>query len=242
MKISELSQRSGVPLPTIKFYIREGLLPAGQRTAQNQADYTEEHLARLALIRALKDDAGLTIVAITQALRASDAARAAGGDFVGTAIDALRRSAGPEISESASEFQRASRDVRAVATAMNWKIDENSAALREAARALAVARRSFPQASVEPYAEVAQALAAYEIPDGWQPDAAPDVSLHYAVLGTVLAEPLLLALRRMAHVSRALQQEEAANGNPSNPTRPQPKTRRRNSQSRAPRGRRSRAR
>jgi DNA-binding transcriptional MerR regulator len=69
MKISELSRRSGIPLPTIKFYIREGLLPAGERTAMTQAIYGEEHLERLSLIRALKDDAGLSLATITNMLR-----------------------------------------------------------------------------------------------------------------------------------------------------------------------------
>ena len=60
MKVSELNgQKSGVPLPTIKFYIREGLRPAGARTGKNQADYGEKHVERLSLIVALRDDAGL---------------------------------------------------------------------------------------------------------------------------------------------------------------------------------------
>ena len=37
MRISELSSVTGVPVPTIKYYIREGLLPRGERTAANQA-------------------------------------------------------------------------------------------------------------------------------------------------------------------------------------------------------------
>jgi len=85
MKISELSERSGVPLPTIKFYIREGLLPKGTSTTKNQADYGPDHLARLTLIRALKDDAGLGIEAIARALRAADDAK---DEFVVAAIDA----------------------------------------------------------------------------------------------------------------------------------------------------------
>jgi len=32
MRIGELSRRSGVPVPSIKYYVREGLLPAGERT------------------------------------------------------------------------------------------------------------------------------------------------------------------------------------------------------------------
>ena len=32
MWMAELAERSGVPVPTIKFYLREGLLPRGGRT------------------------------------------------------------------------------------------------------------------------------------------------------------------------------------------------------------------
>jgi DNA-binding transcriptional MerR regulator len=44
MRISELSARSGISVPTIKFYLREGLLPPGSPRAVNQADYGEPHL------------------------------------------------------------------------------------------------------------------------------------------------------------------------------------------------------
>ena len=37
MRIAELSQTTGVPVPTIKYYLREGLLPAGELTSPNQA-------------------------------------------------------------------------------------------------------------------------------------------------------------------------------------------------------------
>ncbi|WP_346281659.1 MerR family DNA-binding transcriptional regulator, partial [Pseudonocardia sp.] len=33
MRMAELSARTGVPIPTIKFYLREGLLPPGERTS-----------------------------------------------------------------------------------------------------------------------------------------------------------------------------------------------------------------
>ena len=51
MKISELSAQSAVSIASIKYYIREGVLAAGEPTAANQADYGEEHLDRLRLIR-----------------------------------------------------------------------------------------------------------------------------------------------------------------------------------------------
>jgi hypothetical protein len=42
MRISELSKASGVSIPTIKFYLREGLLPQGRLVAANQANYEED--------------------------------------------------------------------------------------------------------------------------------------------------------------------------------------------------------
>jgi len=63
MRIGELARRSGVSIPTIKYYLREGLLPPGAATAPNQASYGEEHLHRLRLIRALLDVGGLTVAA-----------------------------------------------------------------------------------------------------------------------------------------------------------------------------------
>ena len=39
VRIAELSSRSGTSIPSIKYYLREGLLPAGTSTGRNQADY-----------------------------------------------------------------------------------------------------------------------------------------------------------------------------------------------------------
>src|SRR5262249_56093401 len=61
MRIGELSRLSGVGVPTIKYYLREGLLEPGAPRATNQADYTEAHLERLRLIRALLDVGGVSV-------------------------------------------------------------------------------------------------------------------------------------------------------------------------------------
>lgn len=202
MKVSELSERTGVSLPSIKFYIREGLLPAGQRAGKNQAEYSEEHLARLELIRALRDEAGVSVGAIARALRAADNAKE---EFVVAAIDAFERPAGPPVDEDSQAFARAKAELQRLAKQRNWATRPGDISLLNAARALAVVHRSFGfenAADLVPYAEAAERLAEYEIPNDWQPDAARNAALRYAVLGTVLFEPLLLALRRMAHVAR----------------------------------------
>ncbi|MET1065441.1 MAG: MerR family transcriptional regulator [Arthrobacter sp.] len=70
--MAELSKTSGVPAATIKFYLREGLLPAGERTGPNQSRYGEEHLRRLRLIRGLLDVGGLSVAAARTVLASVD--------------------------------------------------------------------------------------------------------------------------------------------------------------------------
>ena len=73
MRVSELSQATGVPVPTIKYYLREGLLPRGETTTSpNQASYGDEHVARLRLIRSLLDVGGLSVATVRDVLAAVD--------------------------------------------------------------------------------------------------------------------------------------------------------------------------
>lgn len=51
MKIGELARATGTRIETIRFYEREGLLPAPQRTDANYRIYSEAHVQRLAFIR-----------------------------------------------------------------------------------------------------------------------------------------------------------------------------------------------
>lgn len=51
MKIGELAAKTLTSIETIRFYEREGLLPAPARTAANYRIYTDVHVDRLAFIR-----------------------------------------------------------------------------------------------------------------------------------------------------------------------------------------------
>ena len=51
MRIGELAQASGIPVETIRFYEREGLLPTPSRTGGNYRIYTQVHADRLGFIR-----------------------------------------------------------------------------------------------------------------------------------------------------------------------------------------------
>src|SRR3954464_11559505 len=94
MKISELSQVAGIPVATIKFYIRKGLLPSGSLTARNQADYDSTHVERLALIRAMRGQGAGPVETIARVRRAADGAKE---HFVVAAINALERTAQVDV-------------------------------------------------------------------------------------------------------------------------------------------------
>lgn len=51
MKIGELAHAAATPIETIRFYEREGLIPAPERTASNYRSYEACHLQRLVFIR-----------------------------------------------------------------------------------------------------------------------------------------------------------------------------------------------
>ncbi|MCZ0981700.1 MerR family transcriptional regulator [Streptomyces diastatochromogenes] len=72
MKISDLSRLSGTPVGTIKYYLREGLLPPGRPLGATLTLYGDEHVQRLRLIRALTARGGLSIAATRDVLAAID--------------------------------------------------------------------------------------------------------------------------------------------------------------------------
>jgi AcrR family transcriptional regulator len=51
MQISELAKVSGVPISTIRYYIRDGLLPQPLRTGKTRAHYSMDHLKVIELIK-----------------------------------------------------------------------------------------------------------------------------------------------------------------------------------------------
>ena len=50
MRMKDLERESGLPRSAIHFYLREGILPPGSKTARNAATYSEAHVTRLQAI------------------------------------------------------------------------------------------------------------------------------------------------------------------------------------------------
>ena len=69
--IGELSLRTGVKVPTIRYYEQMGLISAPERSAGNQRRYSRAELARLSFIRHGRD-LGLSIEAIRDLVRLSE--------------------------------------------------------------------------------------------------------------------------------------------------------------------------
>jgi DNA-binding transcriptional MerR regulator len=71
LKMSELAERSGVSPGTIRYYLREGLLGAGEdvvRTSRNMAYYPPAYVERIALIKRLQEERFMPLRVIKGAL------------------------------------------------------------------------------------------------------------------------------------------------------------------------------
>ena len=191
MRISELAERSGVPVATIKYYLRERLLHEGELTSATQARYDESHLERLRLIRALVGPAGLSIARVRTVLHQVDNPPESVHDLLGVGAGAITKKSPAELPhERVHELMRS----------WGWRVDDKDcgthAALEEALLGLDAAGFALPASALEDYRQHMEAIAEREVAD--VPTESAEAAVRYVVLGTVLIEPLLLALRRLA--------------------------------------------
>jgi DNA-binding transcriptional MerR regulator len=68
LRMGELAEASGVPAPTIKHYLREGLLPEPVKTSRNMAYYPPEFVDRIKLIKQLQEERFMPLRAIKAVL------------------------------------------------------------------------------------------------------------------------------------------------------------------------------
>ncbi|WP_405402430.1 MerR family transcriptional regulator [Streptomyces sp. NBC_01104] len=199
MRIGELSRRSGVPVPTIKYYVREGLLPAGQLTSPNQASYDAGHERRLRLIRALLDVGGLPLAAIGDVLRAMEDPAQPVHEVLGAAAKRLSPSQGEE---AGAELADAREDVAELLRRRGWLSGADSPGGESLAEVLVAVRQAGHGAFVElldDYAAAAEQIARVDLDWVGKREAREDL-VERVVVGTVLGEAMFNALRRLAHV------------------------------------------
>lgn len=208
MRIGELSRRSGVPVPTIKYYLREGLLSAGELTSPNQAHYGPGHERRLRLIRALLDVGGLSLAAIGEVLEAMDDPEQPVHKVLGIATDGITP-AGEE--ESGPELEDAREEVAELLRRRAWQADARSPAAESLAEVLAALRRAGHGGYIElldAYADAAEPVARADL-DYVQRRVAREDLVESVVVGTVLGEAMFGALRRLAHIDASFRRFES---------------------------------
>ena len=193
MKISELAERSGLTVQTIKYYIREGLLTRGTATAATQADYDEGHLDRLRLIRALREVAELPVAAIRPIVTALDDPEQGLHEKLGTAQYAL----GPHLDLPDDDPARGQVDE--LIDGLGWQVNPQAPARELLAQAFsALSGLGLPPSEtyLRPYIEAAARLGEHDV--GTLDTAAPARMLRRQVVMTLLYEQVLIALRRLA--------------------------------------------
>lgn len=189
MRISELSRASGVPTATIKYYLRERLLHPGELTSATQAQYDQSHVARLRLIRALLGPGRLSIATAKAVLDTVDDPPDSALELLGRASAALTAGGGGDDDPTA----------RDLVDQLGWRIEPGSPALAELGAALAAideAGLTLIDGGLRRYADLIGQLATEEV--ATVPTGSPEAAIRQAVLGTVLIEPLIIALRRLA--------------------------------------------
>lgn len=205
MKISELSRTTGVPLATVKFYLREGLLPPGRRLSATQAEYDDGHVERLRLVRALIDVGRLPLSSVRTVLDALDR----GPEGLAQAVASAHAALQPPPPEDTEPVR-----ARALMARLGWSVHPQTPALRQLEQALdTIAELGLEPAPqrLELYAQAVGRVAEREVasmPAG--PQTTPEQAVRYVVLGTVLFEPVLLALRRLAQQHHARSRSDRA--------------------------------
>jgi DNA-binding transcriptional MerR regulator len=189
MKMAQLSTASGVPVATIKFYLREGLLPAGERTEPNQAAYGDEHVRRLRLIRALIDVGGLSVASARRVIEALDSDASLAETF--------------EIAQTTVSPAAAADDERLAqvdALLEGWHYLPANPGRAAAARVIAAfegAGQTDDRGWYPAYARAALVAAEADLDEiETRPDR--DAQVETMIVGTVLGDALFAALRRVA--------------------------------------------
>jgi len=192
MRISQLAERSGVPVPTIKYYLRENLLHEGELTSATQARYDDSHVQRLRLVRALLGGAGLTVAGARSVIEQIEGPH----DTVGEVLGVAQGSVTADV-EGQADLDRAMGLIR------GWGWDHldpsdiaSVSALARALDGIDAAGFDLPDGMLDHYAHHMADIASEEV--AGIPTESVDAAVRYVVLGTVLVEPLLLALRRLA--------------------------------------------
>jgi DNA-binding transcriptional MerR regulator len=190
--MAQLSSESGVPVATIKYYLREGLLASGERTEPNQASYDESHVRRLRIIRALVDVGGLSGASTKRVIEAIDSEKS-----LAEAFEVAQHTVSARVDTDDAD---AASLTRIVDLLDGWRYSPDNPGVAAAARVLttfeAVGQRD-DRGWFRRYADAALTAAEADLDEVETRDGR-DARVETVVVGTVLGDVLFAALRRVA--------------------------------------------
>lgn len=208
MRISELSERSGIAVATIKYYLREGLLPPGARTSPNQASYGEDHLRRLRLIRALIEVGGIPVATVSDVLAAIDSPEMPLFHVLGVAQDSLST---PVPAAHDAEWDRAYAAVCAEMDRRGWDMKPSPQAIDTLTgvivRLAQLGYRDWGSTVMPRYFDGVRVIAETDVATALSAGERDDIVDSVVVL-TVLGDTALAAIRRIAQAQVSLEQLE----------------------------------
>lgn len=211
LKMADLARQSGVPAPTIKHYIREGLLPPpAKRTSRNMAYYDAAIIPRIRTIKELQRTRFLPLRVIKELL---DGSGPAAGPDPEAAISRVLQDMAPSRSKTRADliadgmpgteldwFQElgiVSPDGKGNEQAFSGDDLELVETLNEARKA-GITREMLPPTILEPYVRCIHELVRTEVRmfrEGVVPVSGDNLPA-LAEAATVLSERLVVLLRR----------------------------------------------
>lgn len=198
MRIGELARSTGVSVATVKYYAREGLLPSGERTSPNQVRYSEAHVHRLKLIRAMLEVGGLSIAAVREVLGEVDSPHRTVHGMLGVAQSAVTRAVADPNPEG--DWAGAERAVGELVRRHGWAVKPENPGWKALVQIVVTYRdlgRGDLLTLLDEYAAVAGRLAGAELA-ALARVPSTDGKVEGVVLGTLLGDAAMSALRRIA--------------------------------------------
>jgi len=191
VRISELSETTGVSIPTLKYYLREGLLHAGASVSATRAVYDESHVERVRLVRTLVDVGRLSIERVREVVHTLDEPPASRHELLGAAHEALRPASAAQAPSAAALTQLHRLGLP--------ECDRSPASLQlaQALTAAAAAGWTVGTDALTTWWQAMLSVADSDVVPGLA-SVTPGEALRYAIVGNVLTDPVLLALRRVA--------------------------------------------
>ncbi|MFF1294872.1 MULTISPECIES: MerR family transcriptional regulator [unclassified Streptomyces] len=202
MRLAELSERSGVSTATIKYYLREGLLAPGRQINTTTAEYDEEHLRRLRLIRAMIQVGRMPVATVREVLGHVDDDSLPRAMRLGAAVWAMPQVPEPDADD---EFVRGARaSMEELLRTLGWSNAQALTTISPSFRSLVVATAALRRLGYDwdpetlvPYARLMHQVAELDM-EFMESHVSEAEQAEVAVLGVVLVEPMLRALHRLA--------------------------------------------